>query len=157
MVLIEKIPVAKLNPASYNPREISDQQLSGLKASMDRFGCVELIVWNKRTGNIVSGHQRFKVLQSEGVTDIDVVIVDLDESEEKALNVAMNNPHIAGDFTPDLQELLSEIKVAEPDMFVDLRLDALAVPGFEQIQEPDTQLDEFEQRLCPNCGYDLRS
>jgi hypothetical protein len=32
-----------------------------------------------------------------------VVVVDLDESDEKALNVALHNPHLAGEFTDDLR------------------------------------------------------
>lgn len=126
---IEKKKLADLNPAPYNPRTITDAALEGLKASMTRFGCVELIVWNKRTGHIVSGHQRYRVLEAEGITETDVVIVDLEETEEKALNVAMNNPHIAGEFTEDLQIILSDIKVELGiDTFIDLHFEDLIIP-----------------------------
>lgn len=90
---IQKIPVEKLNPAAYNPRQDlqpGDPEYEKLKRSINEFGYVELIIWNKRTGNIVSGHQRYKVLRQQGLKEIDCVVVDLDDDREKALNVAMN-------------------------------------------------------------------
>lgn len=134
---IEKKKLKDLNPATYNPRRISDQALKGLGASIERFGCVELIVWNKRSGNIVSGHQRFKVLQKQGVTETEVVVVDLNDIEEKALNVTMNNRHISGEFTADLQTILDEISAGMPDMNIDLNLEQLSVmpPGYDVMSE----------------------
>ena len=47
---------------------------------MQEFGYVEPIVWNKRTGNIVGGHQRYKILIDMGMQEVDCVVVDLDET-----------------------------------------------------------------------------
>jgi ParB-like chromosome segregation protein Spo0J len=44
---------------------------------------VEPVIWNKRTGNIVGGHQRYKVLKSLGNTEIDCVVGDIDEKRER--------------------------------------------------------------------------
>jgi ParB-like chromosome segregation protein Spo0J len=44
--------LSQLKPAEYNPRSISDEALRGLQSSIEEFGCVELIVWNKRTGKV---------------------------------------------------------------------------------------------------------
>ncbi|MEE4272306.1 MAG: DNA methyltransferase [Thermoanaerobaculales bacterium] len=125
-LIIERKPIAELVPASYNPRTISDEALSGLTASVERFGLVEPIVWNKRTGRVVGGHQRLKVLQKRGETETQVVVVDLEETEEKALNVALNNPQISGEFTPDLHLLLAEINEAMPELADQLRFGDLA-------------------------------
>ncbi|MFY9379208.1 MAG: ParB N-terminal domain-containing protein, partial [Acutalibacteraceae bacterium] len=60
---VNKIPISQLNPAKYNPRkdlQPGDPEYEKLKRSMQEFGYVEPIVWNKRTGNIVGGHQRYK-------------------------------------------------------------------------------------------------
>lgn len=48
---------------------------------------MEPIIWNKTTGNVVGGHQRLKVLLDLGQTEIDCVIVELDDKREKALNL----------------------------------------------------------------------
>lgn len=54
--------VADLTPAKYNPRKISDKQLRMLKKSIEEFGDLSGIVFNRRTGNLVGGHQRLKCL-----------------------------------------------------------------------------------------------
>lgn len=76
--------VADLNDADYNPRTITEAALRGLGASLERFGLVQPIVWNERTGNVVAGHQRLRVLRAEGVERTTVVVVDYSESEERA-------------------------------------------------------------------------
>lgn len=129
MVALEIISkrIDELQPAGYNPRHISPRAYAGLKASIERFGLVEPIVWNKRTGNLVGGHQRLKVLAEQKVTETIVVVVDLPETEERALNVTLNNPNIAGEFTADLQVILEDLNIEIPDAFTDLKLDELYI------------------------------
>lgn len=124
---IKKKSIEDLIPASYNPRKIDDESLLGLRASIKRFGYVEPIIWNKKSGHVVGGHQRLKALKNEGVEEVDVVCVDLEEIEEKALNVALNNKHIQGDWESELLgSLLSEIKIVLPE-FEELMLDELEI------------------------------
>lgn len=108
---IVKVPVAKLLPADYNPRkdlQPGDPEFEKLKRSVEEFGYVEPIIWNKRTGIVVGGHQRLKVLQHLGYTEVDCVVLDLDEQKEKALNVALNK--ISGDWDiPLLTALLKDL------------------------------------------------
>ena len=99
---IQKIPAARLNPAAYNPRvdlKPGDKEYEKLKRSINEFGYVEPVIWNRQTGNVVGGHQRLKVLLDMGQTEIDCVVVDLDLSHEKALNIALNK--IQGDWDED--------------------------------------------------------
>ena len=118
--------VSDLSPAPYNPRSISEDALTGLRASVERFGLVEPIVWNSQTCHVVGGHQRLKVLQALGEVETQVVVVDLPEVEEKALNVALNSPSIAGEFTPELHTLIAEIEASMPELADQLRYDDLA-------------------------------
>ncbi len=108
---IERIPIEQINPAPYNPRvdlKPGDPAYEKLKRSIDEFGCVEPLVWNRRTGNLVGGHQRYKVLIEQGLTEVDVSLVDLPPEKEKALNVALNK--IQGDWDQQkLAELLDEL------------------------------------------------
>ena len=97
---IRKVPAKDLKPAKYNPRkdlQPGDPEFEKLKRSVEEFGYVEPILWNQRTGVVVGGHQRLKVLQNLGYTEVDCVILDLDEQKEKALNVTLNK--ISGDFS----------------------------------------------------------
>jgi|LSQX01.3.fsa_nt_gb DNA modification methylase len=90
---IEKIKIDKLKAATYNPRKDlkpGDAEFEKLRRSIEEFGYVEPAIWNKRTGNIVGGHQRIKVLKHLGHTEADCVVIDIDETQEKALNIALN-------------------------------------------------------------------
>jgi len=117
-VQVSKIPISQLNPAAYNPRKDlkpGDPEYKKLKRSIQEFGYVEPIVWNKRTGNIVGGHQRHKVLLDMGMREVDCVVVDLDETKEKALNLALNK--IQGDWDDlKLKDLLQELAIGEFDI-----------------------------------------
>jgi DNA modification methylase len=121
-----KMKLEDLKPADYNPREIEDKNFAGLEKSIERFGMLEPIVWNERTGNIVGGHQRFKVLMSKGEEEVDVVVVDLSVDEEVACNIALNNPNIQGNWAENIGDLLKEIKGNMSDAFDDLLLGDLA-------------------------------
>jgi ParB-like chromosome segregation protein Spo0J len=107
----KKININQLKPAKYNPRKNlkpGDPEYDKIKRSIQEFGYVEPIIQNKRTGNIVGGHQRLKVLKELGETEIDCVIVDMDEAQEKALNIALNK--ISGQWDiPMLKDLLQEL------------------------------------------------
>ena len=92
-MLIQKVSADRLNPAAYNPRrdlKPGDKDYEKLKRSIEEFGFVEPVVWNRATGNVVGGHQRLKVLLDMGETEIDCVVVDLEPEKEKALNLALN-------------------------------------------------------------------
>ncbi len=100
---IEKRVVADLKAAEYNPRKDlkpGDAEYEKLKRSIQEFGYVEPVIWNKRTGVVVGGHQRLKVMKDLGYTEVDCVVVDLDEAKEKALNIALNK--ISGEWDNDL-------------------------------------------------------
>lgn len=91
--MVREIEVSKLNAAPYNPRidlEPGMPEWEKLKRSIEQFGNVEPIVWNERTGNVVGGHQRLAVLKSMGYKSVPCSVVDLDETDEKLLNVALN-------------------------------------------------------------------
>src|SRR3989338_4280668 len=96
------VRLSEIKPAPYNPREISDEALAGLRQSLERFGVVDLLVVNRRNMRIISGHQRYKVLQEAGVETVTAIMVDVDEISEMAMNVTLNSQEIAGQWTEAL-------------------------------------------------------
>lgn len=103
-----KVRLVDMNPAPYNPRKDlspQDKEWQDIEASLDDYGMVSPIVWNERSGNIVGGHQRYKILMAKGETETMVSVVDLDEDEEIDLNIRLNNVHGAND-KRKLKELL---------------------------------------------------
>ncbi|MBQ8331117.1 MAG: ParB N-terminal domain-containing protein [Clostridia bacterium] len=100
-----------IRPAAYNPRVVlkpGDAEWESLKNSLGKFGLVEPLVFNKTTGNLVSGHQRLNVLKTSGAEEAEVVIIEVDEEKEKLLNIALNK--IDGDWDyKKLEALFDEI------------------------------------------------
>ncbi len=102
VMIIEKRKVTNHLPADYNPRKDlkpGDAEYEKLKRSLEQFGYVEPVIWNKTTGRVVGGHQRLKVLIDMGITEVECVVVDMPEDKEKALNIALNK--ISGDWDKD--------------------------------------------------------
>jgi hypothetical protein len=73
-------------------------------------------VWNVRTGNVVSGHQRLTWIdlkaREKGLKDFDLKVnrIDVDEKEEIEINIGMNNEAAMGKFDIDLLgELIEEV------------------------------------------------
>ena len=86
--------IADMNRAAYNPRvdlRPEDEEYQAIERSLKRHGLVQPIVWNRRTNTVVSGHQRLTVLEAQGETEVTVSVVDLDDIQEKELNVATIN------------------------------------------------------------------
>lgn len=103
--------IADMNRAAYNPRvdlRPEDEEYQAIERSLKRHGLVQPIVWNRRTNTVVSGHQRLTVLEAQGETEVTVSVVDLDDIQEKELNVALNK--ITGEWDDDkLSVILNEL------------------------------------------------
>lgn len=114
---IQIIDINKLIPATYNPRKDlkpDDAEYIKIKNSIVKFGFVSPLVINKDM-TVIGGHQRLKVLKDLGITKVECIVVDLDKTNEKALNIALNK--IQGDWDEDkLEALLQELKLEEFDM-----------------------------------------
>lgn len=128
---IEKLKTELLIPADYNPRKDlkpGDPEYEKLKRSIEQFGYVEPVIWNKTTAHVVGGHQRLKVLLDMGITEVECVVIEMNEEKEKALNIALNK--ISGDWDKDkLMLLIADLQGADFDVsltgFEPAELDAL--------------------------------
>ena len=136
-MLIEKKNTADLLPADYNPRKDlkpGDAEYEKLKRSIEQFGYVEPVIWNKTTGRVVGGHQRLKVLMDMGMTEVDCVVVEMDEGKEKALNIALNK--ISGDWDKEkLALLIADLQGADFDV---------SLTGFEPAEIDDLFKDTIK-------------
>lgn len=136
-MIIEKKNTADLLPADYNPRKDlkpGDAEYEKLKRSIEQFGYVEPVIWNQTTGRVVGGHQRLKVLMDMGMTEVDCVVVAMDEDKEKALNIALNK--ISGDWDKDkLALLIADLQGADFDV---------SLTGFEPAEIDDLFKDTLK-------------
>ena len=145
-MIVQKIPVSEINPAKYNPRKDlkpGDPAYEKLKRSMTEFGYVEPIIWNEETGNIVGGHQRYKILLEAGHTEVECVVVKLSADKEKALNLALNK--VTGDWEIEaLADLLHELNEQDFDLSL-TGFDAAEIEDlFSQVHDKDVTDDDFD-------------
>ena len=104
--------IADLIPASYNPRKKlkpGDKEYEKIKNSIKEFGYVEPIIINSDM-TIIGGHQRATVLADLGYTEVECIVVDIDKTKEKALNVALNK--ITGEWNKELlADLIKDLRI----------------------------------------------
>ncbi|WP_327204689.1 ParB N-terminal domain-containing protein [Paenibacillus terrae] len=151
---IRVLPIEQINAVAYNPRidlQPGDAEYEKLKQSIETFGYIDPIIWNERTGNMVGGHQRYKIMTNElGKTKLAISVVDLDDQQEKLLNLALNK--VSGSWDDEaLYRLLDELQDSGADLalsgfdleeFEDLATE-FAVPQDEALELPVTD-DDFE-------------
>ena len=153
--------LSELHPAEYNPRkdlQPGDPEYEKLKKSIMSFDCVEPIVWNETSGNVVGGHQRIKVLEDLGYSEIEVSVVNLDDQKEKALNLALNK--ISGDWEQGMLESLITDLSMDVDFDIELTgFDLGEVADFVvDLPDDNKDIDEGEmadtENECPKCGFE---
>lgn len=144
-----------------NPRKITDEKLKMLEKALNEFGDLSGIVFNRRSGQLVGGHQRLKVLPHDAEIVIDQTLstptttgtvaeghvlingesfryreVDWDDTKEKAANIAANKH--GGEFDlPILSEWLLELD----SMNIDMDLTGFDQTELENIMAPVHQVE----------------
>lgn len=117
---IETINRADIQNAEYNPRIMDKEAKKRLREGLKKHGLVSTLTWNKRTGNLVSGHQRLEqldALEGNGEYSLDVAVIDVDEAEEAILNVQLNNPSMQGEWDFDrLADMTADFGISFDDM-----------------------------------------
>jgi DNA modification methylase len=117
----------------YNPRLMPADEMVALRGSLRTWGVVEPVVANRRSGRVVGGHQRILAAEAEGIESLPVTFVDLDDVNERLLNVALNR--IGGTWDEEkLAALLQELSSNGAD---------LSLTGFES-SEIDALLASME-------------
>lgn len=147
-----------LKGADYNPRVMDKGAKKRLKQGLRKHGLVQPIVWNRRTGNVVGGHQRLEQLDAlEGRDDYDltVSVIDVDEREEAEINVQLNNPSMQGSWDVDaLAALAEDFDFSFDDMgFSDTDIDLLfdgddrftKLFDAPEVEETKGRLEEIKQ------------
>lgn len=150
----EKHKISELIPAEYNPRKKlkpGDREYEKIKNSITEFGYVEPIIVNADM-TIIGGHQRATVLAGLGYDEIDCIVIDIDKTKEKALNIALNK--ITGEWN---KELLADLIKDLEDSSFDVGITGFEPPEIEQlfnsvhdkkIKEDDFDVDAELKKPC---------
>lgn len=141
--------------ADYNPRKLSDESRKTLKRGIKKFGLVGGIVVNKRTGlTVVSGHQRLSVMDElqkfpDNDYRIRVDVIDVDEQQEKELNILMNNPNAQGTWDFDaLARIVPDIDWKDAGL-TDADLNMIGVDYLLQTEEETSIADALSDMMSP--------
>lgn len=126
--------ISELKKAEYNPRKLSPKAKKSLRESLKKFGIVDPIIINTneiRKDIIIGGHQRLDQWEALENETIPCVELDLNEEDEKELNLRLNKNQ--GEFDYRLVE----------SMF---NLDTLMDIGFNE-SDFSAVLSDFEKSL----------
>ena len=167
---METRSLASLRPAEYNPRvqlQPADPEYQNIKRSIETFGYVDPIIVNQ-DGTIIGGHQRYNVMKDLGYTEAQVVVVDLDKNNEKALNIALNK--ITGEWDEiKLKDLLLDLDLNDYDLtatgFSSKEVEDLVIRLDKDVEAEDDNFDadaDYEsieepvtQRAFRDAGFKL--
>lgn len=167
-----RVKFKTLNMAPYNPRVIDDEEMSSLKASLNRRGLVETLVVQKQADDgtpmvLIGGHQRVRGIKElceekgdKPPASIWAVVLDIPDREAKQLNIALNR--IGGEF--DVYKL-AQVFASIPDLTteevtavgynrqeVDDLIASISQDPIPDPEEPPKQKIIVEVE-CPKCGY----
>lgn len=176
-----RIEYLSLDDLTDNPSNPKSHRVDTITGSIGRFGFVEPIVRDERTGQLISGHGRADTLRSmkdrgdsppEGVTDTwDVPVMvgwsSRSDAEANAALVAMNRTTELGGW--DQEQLLSVLSDLEQNTtdglegigYLEVELKHLAESletgddtGTGSSGEVDAKDLQFDHR-CPSCGFEF--
>lgn len=164
--------INELKLTTYNPRKISSEQLKSLKQSLEEFGDLSGIVANKKTGNVISGHQRIKVMPKDAeivitkkynkptrtqTTAEGYVVINNEryayrevlwtQEKEKAANIAANKH--GGEWDVEkLSQLLSELSETDIDLnltgFTDKEINELIAQLEKKNKQDDDEIPNIK-------------
>ena len=142
----KKLSVDELCPAAYNPRKklkAGEKEYEKIKNSILEFGYVEPIIVNYDM-TVIGGHQRLTVLKDLGYTEVQCVVVHIeDEHKVKALNIALNK--ITGAWN---EQLLADLLVDLQSVDFNTDLTGFEAPEIEQlfskVHNKDIKEDDYD-------------
>jgi hypothetical protein len=115
---IETVAISKLKPWSKNPR--IKHAVSSIVSSIENFGYLNPIVVQAKTYRVLAGHGRLQALKAKNVTEVPVIVCELDDQNADAYAVADNKLSDASRFD---YSILGGV-------FASMSTDVVALTGF---------------------------
>ena len=141
---IVKVNRKDIHGADYNPRKISESARKKLRAGIKKYGIVQPVIVNKKTMNIVGGHQRITEMDTiirKPDYELSITMIDVDEKNEVSINVFLNNQSAMGEWDTfalqDIKGIFPEI-----DFEIDMGFDVSDINILFGKQEKEQKLIE---------------
>lgn len=165
---IERVPIASLVLYPGNPNK---GDIPVIAESLDENAQFEPVVVQASTRRVISGNHRVVAAAQLGWTEIDAVVVDVDERQARKMLLVANRSRDKA--TTDLDALAEFVSYLDEDYSgtgytdydINVLLDASALdPRGVVFAEEDVMALAGEQpatqkrgHLCPKCGYDVKA
>ncbi|HOW59798.1 MAG TPA: DNA modification methylase [Candidatus Omnitrophota bacterium] len=144
--VIKRIKISSIKGADYNPRadlQPGDPRYEKIKNFTAKYGDAGVLVWNKRTKTLISGHQRLKIFKELGLTEVYARVVNVSVHDEKIMNIALNQ--LGGMW---IEEMLKPMLVELGQLpEVDLTLTGFDLPDIDSILDKYADDQEIIQEM----------
>lgn len=89
-LVVERVPLSSLVADDRNPRTHDERNVDAIAASLAAHGQVEPLVAQAATMRLCAGNGRVEAMRRLGWTEADVVTVECDDAEFRALSIRLN-------------------------------------------------------------------
>lgn len=148
---LKKFLVKDLKEYHKNPRKLSKNDYEQLSTSISKFGLIDKPVCLK-SGQIIGGHQRKKVLEKLGIKEVDCWVPDREISDKEVEELCLRLNKNTGEFDYDI--LANQFDCLD---LLNWGFDAGDLLGMDKIEDEDLE-DEEEKgvlKMCPHCGKEI--
>lgn len=159
---IKRVSPATLTEYPHNANNHGEHNLESIRLSLTRHGQVEPLVVQKSTGYVIGGNGRLRVMLDLGWSEVDVVELDMDDVQAKALSITLNQTGRSSVFDGALVlDQIDELSTEGIDFrdlgFKQIDLDEIKL-SLEPITPPsprsaDEQPITQTTHECPKCGH----
>jgi len=145
-----------------NVRKHGKKNLDAIKGSLARWNQVEALVVNKTNNVVIGGNGRLQAMREMGFTEVEVVELDLGNSDHAALAIALNRTAELAEW--DMEGLGKQLDALVGDGFdiadfgfdtgdlFESKEDKKDIQGSKELDEND--FSEFDNK-CPKCGFEF--
>lgn len=156
---IKRVPIDYVKLDAENSRKHPDKNMDAIIGSIKTFGQVEPLVVQASTKIIIGGNGRVEAMRKLGFKEIDIVEVDVNDVQAKAMALALNRSGELAEWNMEqLQTTLDMLKLEDFD------LDAIGFDdsffknkenGTDGLTDPDEVPENVETRCKPGDLWQL--
>lgn len=143
---VETRKISRLKRHKSNPRRLSKEQHAHLQISLDKFGLIDEPICNV-DGSIIAGHQRIRILKSQGVKEVPCKIPDRELTQKEVDELLIRHNKNIGTWDDDI--------LANEWELVDLFEYGFTADELE-LDDEDKAPAEKKEKTCPNCGEPVK-
>jgi len=156
---LQKINVTKIKFDKTNPNKMTDKQMEGLKATMEKYGYLTPVILNKDF-TVIDGEHRARIYKDLGKKTIQAYVLDIKKVDAKVLRQVMNKLKGEHNFEKDTLEFeliknAGELKtlaelLAQPERVFNTQINLEEDFKGTEVKVVDELATDSE---CPKCGY----